>query len=294
MDGDALNMRNWGYYEPSLKAHLGLQLMSTIGERDVKHFMPGRDPSAIVNMNAAFHPRESVVSEAPVATNWARDGWINHRDKLFNVLSPNTSYSLLAETSAAQPLQILQPLDTSRDEMVLKIEEPPVKKGTKQPKKRQNGGAPKTPKPKKPRKPKNNDPSVQQVKAPKKKMELVINGFDMDISSIPIPVCSCTGTPHQCYRWGYGGWQSACCTTSLSLHPLPMSEKRRGARIAGRKMSQGAFKKVLEKLAAQGYNFSNPIDLRSHWARHGTNKFVTIRSIITKETDQLICRPKII
>lgn len=50
-----------------------------------------------------------------------------------------------------------------------------------------------------------------------------------------------------------------------------------GARIAGRKMSIGAFKKVLEKLAAEGYNFSNPIDLRTYWAKHGTNKFVTIR-----------------
>jgi hypothetical protein len=56
-----------------------------------------------------------------------------------------------------------------------------------------------------------------------------------------------------------------------------MSTKRRGARIAGRKMSIGAFKKVLEKLAAEGYNFSNPIDLRTYWAKHGTNKFVTIR-----------------
>ena len=42
-------------------------------------------------------------------------------------------------------------------------------------------------------------------------------------------------------------------------------------------MSLGAFKKVLEKLAGEGYDFSNPIDLRTHWAKHGTNKFVTIR-----------------
>ncbi|XP_022146463.1 protein BASIC PENTACYSTEINE2-like [Momordica charantia] len=277
MDGDALNMRNWGYYEPSLKAHLGLHLMSTIAERDVKHFLPGRDQSAIINMNGAFHSRDSAVSEAPVTANWARDGWMSQRDKFLNMLPPNPTYSVLTETSAAQPLEMLQPPDTSRDEMVCRVEEPPVKKEAKQSKKRQNGGAPRTPKPRKPRKPKNVDPSVQQVKAPKKKMDLVINGLDMDISGIPIPVCSCTGSPHQCYRWGYGGWQSACCTTTLSIHPLPMSEKRRGARIAGRKMSQGAFKKVLEKLAAQGYNFSNPIDLRSHWARHGTNKFVTIR-----------------
>ncbi|KAI3796269.1 hypothetical protein L1987_38936 [Smallanthus sonchifolius] len=43
------------------------------------------------------------------------------------------------------------------------------------------------------------------------------------------------------------------------------------------KMSQGAFKVVLEKLASDGYNLENAIDLRSHWAKHGTNKFVTIR-----------------
>nr|GMD89472.1 protein BASIC PENTACYSTEINE2-like [Ipomoea batatas] len=98
----------------------------------------------------------------------------------------------------------------------------------------------------------------------------------MDISSIPTPVYTCTGTPQQCYLWGCGGWQSACCTTTISMYPLPMNNKRRRARIAGRKMSQGAFKMVLEKLAGEGYNFTNPIDLRTHWAKHGTNKFVTI------------------
>ncbi|KAI3823108.1 hypothetical protein L1987_04536 [Smallanthus sonchifolius] len=56
-----------------------------------------------------------------------------------------------------------------------------------------------------------------------------------------------------------------------------MNTKRRGARIAGRKMSQCAFKKVLEKLASEGYNFANGIDLRTYWAnKHRTNKFVTI------------------
>ncbi|KAK1301955.1 Protein Barley B recombinant [Acorus calamus] len=106
---------------------------------------------------------------------------------------------------------------------------------------------------------------------------VVINGIDLDISGIPTPVCSCTGVPQQCYRWGIGGWQSACCTTNMSVYPLPMSTKRRGARIAGRKMSQGAFKKVLEKLAGEGHNLSNPIDLKMHWAKHGSNKFVSIR-----------------
>nr|GMD50325.1 protein BASIC PENTACYSTEINE2-like [Ipomoea batatas] len=103
----------------------------------------------------------------------------------------------------------------------------------------------------------------ERAKRAKKSICVVISGVDMDISSIPTPVYTCTRTPQQCYRWGCGGWQSACCTTTISMYPLPMN-KRRGARIAGRKMSQGAFKKVLEKLAGEGYNFANPIDLRTH------------------------------
>ena len=280
MDDDALNMRNWGYYEPSFKGHLGLQLMSSMADRDSKNFLPGRDPnSMMINpANGTYHPRDCVVSEAPVPINYARDSWVNQRDKYLNMLPPNPNYAVLPDTSGAHSLQMLQPPDLSRDERVGRIDEPPVKKEGGQMKKRQGASAPKAPKAKKPRKPRDNgNASVQRVKPAKKNMDLVINGIDMDISGIPIPVCSCTGAPQQCYRWGCGGWQSACCTTNVSMYPLPMSTKRRGARIAGRKMSQGAFKKVLEKLAAEGYNFANAIDLRTHWARHGTNKFVTIR-----------------
>ncbi|OMO60792.1 GAGA binding-like protein [Corchorus capsularis] len=282
MDDDP-TFRNWGFYEPtppSFKGHLGLQLMTSMAERDTKPFIPGRDPNLMINPNAGFHPRDCVVSEATIPMNY-RDGWIS-RDKFFSMLPPTVpNYGMLPETSAAHSLPILQPPPdpSTRDErMVGRVEEPPANKEGVQLKKRQAGATPKTPKPKKPRKPKDNTNStVQRVKPAKKSMDIKINGYDMDISGIPIPVCSCTGTPQQCYRWGCGGWQSACCTTNVSMYPLPMSTKRRGARIAGRKMSQGAFKKVLEKLAAENYNFSNPIDLRTHWARHGTNKFVTIR-----------------
>eukprot|EP00249_Psilotum_nudum_P010173 c22381_g2_i1 orf=1-825(-) len=34
----------------------------------------------------------------------------------------------------------------------------------------------------------------------------------MNSANKPIPYCSCTGLNQQCYRWGNGGWQSACCT----------------------------------------------------------------------------------
>ncbi|PUZ42006.1 hypothetical protein GQ55_9G548700 [Panicum hallii var. hallii] len=163
------------------------------------------------------------------------------------------------------------------------IEDHPVLKNEPPVKKRQQGRQPKSPKPKKPKKvaaPQENgapNKPAPRPRGPRKTVGMVINGIDLDLSRIPTPVCSCTGAPQQCYRWGAGGWQSACCTTSISTYPLPMSTKRRGARIAGRKMSQGAFKKVLEKLAGEGYNLSNPIDLKTFWAKHGTNKFVVIR-----------------
>ncbi|RXH79119.1 hypothetical protein DVH24_040266 [Malus domestica] len=281
MDDDALNMRNWGYYEPSFKGHLSLQLMSSMAERDTKPFVPGRDPTVMVSANGAYHPRDCVVSDAQLPMNYMRESWVNQRDKFLNMMPANPNYgAVLPETSGAHSLQILQPPEPSRDERVGRIEEPVVPKEVGTSKKRQGGGAPKAPKVKKPRKAKDStNPSVPRVKPAKKSLDVVINGINMDISGIPIPICSCTGAPQQCYRWGCGGWQSACCTTNVSMYPLPMSTKRRGARIAGRKMSQGAFKKVLEKLAAEGYNFANPIDLRFHWAKHGTNKFVTLRDL---------------
>lgn len=173
------------------------------------------------------------------------------------------------------PKEESMPQPLTEDHAVIKTE-PPVKK-------RQQGRQPKSPKPKKPKKvaaPRENgapNKPAPRARGPRKTVGMVINGIDLDLSRIPTPICSCTGAPQQCYRWGAGGWQSACCTTSISTYPLPMSTKRRGARIAGRKMSQGAFKKVLEKLAGEGYNLANPIDLKTFWAKHGTNKFVTIR-----------------
>ncbi|KAJ6962823.1 hypothetical protein NC652_001455 [Populus alba x Populus x berolinensis] len=83
--------------------------------------------------------------------------------------------------------------------------------------------------------------------------------------------------PRVCYKGGAGGWQSSCCTDSISEHRLPMSSTRPGVRMAGRKMSIGAYVKLLLKLSAEGYNLSHPLDMKNHWARHGINKFVTIK-----------------
>lgn len=281
MDDDGLNMRNWGYYEPSPKGHLGLQLMTSMANRETKPFLPGRDNPVMVNSNGGYHPRDYMVSEPPVHMDYMRDSWVNHREKYFHMYPRNPNYVPYPEASETQTMPIYQSPDLSKDpsedveDLGDRKQDVPMKKrlgGTplKPPKAKKSKKGPSVPKDK-------GNSSVQRVKPAKKNIDVVINGIDMDISGIPIPVCSCTGSPQQCYRWGCGGWQSACCTTTISMYPLPMSTKRRGARIAGRKMSQGAFKKVLEKLAGEGYNFTNPIDLKTHWAKHGTNKFVTIR-----------------
>ncbi|GAA0174661.1 hypothetical protein LIER_28000 [Lithospermum erythrorhizon] len=276
MDDDGLNMRNWGYYDPSPKGHLGLQLMSSVADRDVKPFLTGRDNSVMMPGSGAFHRRDGSASGPPDRMDFVKDSWINHGEKF--IMYSNHYNAMHVEPLTSQPMQIP---DIPAKDVRGSSEEPGVRKEVGPAKKRTANATPKTPKSKKPKNlstsKEKGEVSVQRAKAPKKSMDVTINGIDMDISGIPIPVCSCTSTPQQCYRWGCGGWQSACCTTSISMYPLPMSTKRRGARIAGRKMSQGAFKKVLEKLASEGYNFANPIDLRSHWAKHGTNKFVTIR-----------------
>ncbi|KAL6982714.1 hypothetical protein U1Q18_016102 [Sarracenia purpurea var. burkii] len=110
-----------------------------------------------------------------------------------------------------------------------------------------------------------------------KARDLGLNQVAFDESTMPVPVCSCTGILRPCYKWGSGGWQSSCCTTSMSMYPLPAVPNKRHARVGGRKMSGGAFNKLISRLAAEGHDLSNPVDLKDHWAKHGTNRYITIR-----------------
>ncbi|KAJ9564559.1 hypothetical protein OSB04_000525 [Centaurea solstitialis] len=109
------------------------------------------------------------------------------------------------------------------------------------------------------------------------KDQLGLNQVNFDETSMPVPVCSCTGVPQPCYRWGNGGWQSACCTTTMSMYPLPQVSNKRYSRVGGRKMSGGAFTKLLTRLASEGYDLSTPLDLKEHWAKHGTNRYSTVK-----------------
>ncbi|XP_051132599.1 protein BASIC PENTACYSTEINE4-like isoform X2 [Andrographis paniculata] len=96
-----------------------------------------------------------------------------------------------------------------------------------------------------------------------------LNHISFDESTIPAPMCSCTGVPRQCYKWSNGGWQSSCCTTSLSMYPLPHVPNKRHARMGGRKMSGSVFRRLLTRLAAGRHDLSIPLDLKNYWAKHG-------------------------
>ncbi|KAG6588409.1 Protein BASIC PENTACYSTEINE4, partial [Cucurbita argyrosperma subsp. sororia] len=112
-------------------------------------------------------------------------------------------------------------------------------------------------------------------KANKGQQDSFIKGFKA--AQEETPICSCTGLARQCYKWGNGGWQSSCCTTHMSMYPLPHMPNKRHARMGGRKMSGSVFTKLLSRLAAAGHDLSVPVDLKDHWARHGTNRYITIR-----------------
>lgn len=105
----------------------------------------------------------------------------------------------------------------------------------------------------------------------------LVSQINFDENTMPIPICSCTGVPRQCYKWGNGGWQSSCCTTTLSVYPLPQMPNKRHSRIGGRKMSGSVFSRLISRLAAQGHDLSMPLDLKNYWAKHGTNRYITIK-----------------
>ncbi|XP_054807879.1 protein BASIC PENTACYSTEINE4-like [Prosopis cineraria] len=116
-----------------------------------------------------------------------------------------------------------------------------------------------------------------KIKSEWDRQDVGLNLVTFDETTMPPPVCTCTGVPRQCYKWGNGGWQSSCCTTSLSMYPLPQLPNKRHSRIGGRKMSGSVFTRLLSKVAAEGRDLSMPLDLKDYWARHGTNRYITIK-----------------
>lgn len=274
MDGKSrVGMRNWefldhtGHTSSLIKSNSGVSIADNASV----------DQPTFLKMNT-YPDRNTIIDESNSEVSAMDFSWNPQR----NFLSHKKNLTPIPSTQVGSEMVRMPeaPENTLHgDELAMK----PAKVRKQQASgKSANHIASKALRPKEPKKPpsvprKKKDKPVSVGKREKKNQNEIVDGAMLDLSTIPVPVCSCTGVPRQCYRWGAGGWQSSCCTTNISEYPLPMSSSRPGARLAGRKMSIGAYGKLLQKLAAEGHDFSFAVDLKIHWARHGTNKFVTIR-----------------
>lgn len=304
-----MDHRLWPHFDQNhmkdyLKDHPALKLMDVLAQRDAA--IAERD-TAMAEKKTAFAERDAALLQRDVAYADRNTAWIerdtalaaltmlrSNKDnsetaaKLMHMVNINVNGPFIEPIGAMPPAADCSPAASG-----------PVGGKKQQGKKTQEGGRKRKRAPEGP----NSQPrrrgakssqkaEMQQPQIPSDAMvefkpevqhEEIARTSYVDVApydlmlSMPIPYCSCSGGNQQCYRWGNGGWQSACCTNVLSMYPLPMSPTKRGARVPGRKMSGGAFKKILEKLAAEGYDISVPIDLKNHWAKHGTNRYVTIK-----------------
>ncbi|EPS70368.1 hypothetical protein M569_04392 [Genlisea aurea] len=222
--------------------------------------------AAIAERDMAILQRDSAISE--------RNNAIIERDNALHFRSTSTINTNPSSTGAKHVHHIHQ-YDEGEDDAA----EPPKSHRAKRPKE---------PKPPPPPPPPSRKASKSSKRANKqqedettvqdwKDQDLGLNQVSFDETTMPVPVCSCTGVLRPCYKWGNGGWQSSCCTTNLSMHPLPAVPNKRHARIGGRKMSGSAFNKLLNRLASAGQDLTNPVDLKEHWAKHGTNRYITIK-----------------
>ncbi|KAJ7569215.1 hypothetical protein O6H91_01G067300 [Diphasiastrum complanatum] len=269
---------------------------------DKKTALTERD-SALLQRDLAISDRDSASIErdrAMAALNLIRAEqeacphchW--NRRSAYNTAAGSSKYALMVGVPEnIQPLAAI----AKTEELFLESAAAPKKKRKRSSKPKEEGKASRPKKEKKeaslssPAKPsakslhgtlqERNPPGQEKTQKTPTDNQLLANGaFHIplfDCSKIPSPYCSCTGMSEQCYRWGSGGWQSACCTNMISMYPLPMSPKKKGCRVAGRKMSAGAFERLLQRLVSEGWDLNMPVDLKDYWAKHGTNRYVTIK-----------------
>ncbi|KAK4803522.1 hypothetical protein SAY86_003339 [Trapa natans] len=82
--------------------------------------------------------------------------------------------------------------------------------------------------------------------------DLGLNQIAFHQTMVHPPFCSCTGVPRQCYKWGSGGWQSSCCTTMMSMYPLPVVPNKKRARVGGRKIRVAGFFQAHQPSCSRG------------------------------------------
>ncbi|MCO5553173.1 hypothetical protein L7F22_006694 [Adiantum nelumboides] len=294
-DPGRMGVHHWANFDlkHNLREHPALKLMDMVQERDAA--IAERD-TAVVEKKTAFAERESAFLQRDVAVADRNAAWME-RDAAVMALSMvragkdyrEVAAKLMQMVNMAVPVPIMEAnlhgFSKSGQESDQQGKQPGKKGSTKKrkfsavPSQNTKSGS------KSPSKKKQKQKAEQGTVAKTDKHrndEEISNYCDALVpfyatGVTPIPYCSCTGANQQCYRWGKGGWQSACCTNFLSMYPLPMNPVKRSSRVPGRKMSGSAFKKLLERLAAEGVDISASIDLKNYWAKHGTNRYATIK-----------------
>ncbi|CAN1314784.1 Protein BASIC PENTACYSTEINE6 [Linum perenne] len=303
-----LLLLQWLMQQPSMK-----QIMSIMAERDAaiheRNMAISEKKAAISERDMAFLQRDSAIAERNNAL-MERDNAIATLQYRESSLSNGNMSSCPTGCQISRGMKhihhpqhhIMDEAATYSSREMQGNDSLPTSPGVLEPTKSRRGKRPKEPKAtppnkkssKSPRKVKKetiewkteqdmdgggDDMNKQLVtsKTDWKGQDLGLNQIAFDETTMQAPVCSCTGIFRQCYKWGNGGWQSSCCTTTLSMYPLPTVPNKRHARIGGRKMSGSAFSKLLSRLAAEGNDLSHPVDLKNHWAKHGTNRYITIK-----------------
>lgn len=263
-----------GFQLPSFQWHMQHQpsigqIMAAMAERD----------AALQERNLAFSEKKAALAERDLAIlqrNSAileRNSAIMARDKAISTLQHRKNAMTLGVKHEHQPHHYRPHTDeTPYDSSDIHISGPlkmsPVPSETKKQTKEAKAAT------------HNKKPSKISKRVKREKEEgdeMGLNQVAFHGNTMPVPVCSCTGILRSCYKWGNGGWQSSCCTTAVSMYPLPAVPHKRHARVGGRKMSGSAFNKLLSRLAAEGHDLSSPVDLKNNWAKHGTNRYITIK-----------------
>ncbi|CAL5332141.1 unnamed protein product [Camellia sinensis] len=222
-----------------------------------------KHPIVVIKMGT-HHDRNPFISEPNTEASIPHYSW-THPGNLFSAAMIGSNPFQASQMDpkpgiAAVPICSVAPMSEPAEYTT---------KPTKQPKKKPSGSK------------KSNKQFEPGTKVERKNPNVVFNEADLNFSGVPTPYCSCTGVARGCNKNGAGGWQSSCCSTNISEYPLPMSCMKPWARVAGRKMSSGAYGKLLCRLAAEGRDLSHPLDLKDHWARLGTKKFVTINTLFS-------------
>ncbi|XP_047324761.1 protein BASIC PENTACYSTEINE6-like isoform X2 [Impatiens glandulifera] len=255
-------------HQPSMK-----QIMAIMAERD----------AAIQERNLALSEKKIALTERDMAI-LQRDSSIAERNNA--IMERDNAIAALHYRETNPTVKHNPHHHHHRQQIEQQYEEPPKEEEPPTSKPRGNNKRAKDistadqpnkkPKPK----PKPSSRKVKTVFANKpdwKEQDLGLNQVPYDDTTMSVPGCSCTGVLRPCYKWGSGGWQSSCCTMTMSMYPLPNVPNKRHARVGGRKMSGSVFSKLLSRLAAEGFDLSNPVDLKEHWAKHGTNRYITIK-----------------